>query len=143
MDPAGGSFTIEERTSEIASDASALLDRIEAHASLAKRQAVALRAGLQVGEVEAEQVVPLQDVRVARLDLPGEFPEHGVDVRAPESEGEPERAKPVLTDHECPACGKPMIQIEGRLGPFLRCSDQDCPTKMNIGPDGKPVLSNR
>src|SRR5262249_34208512 len=56
--------------------------------------------------------------------------------------GEP-RATPTVTDHTCPTCGKPMVQRMGSRGPFLGCSgySEGCRTTMNIGPDGKPVLS--
>jgi DNA topoisomerase-1 len=59
-------------------------------------------------------------------------------------EGEPPRDEPVLTDHACPTCGKPMLQRMGKTGQFLGCSGYpDCKTTMNIGSDGVPVLSAR
>src|SRR6516162_6689319 len=49
-------------------------------------------------------------------------------------EGEPPRDEPVLTDHACPTCGKPMLQRMGKTGQFLGCSGYpDCKTTMNIG----------
>jgi DNA topoisomerase-1 len=57
-------------------------------------------------------------------------------------EGEEERKPPVETEHKCPTCGQPMMQITGRHGIFLRCKGYpECHTKMNIDPDGKPVLA--
>jgi DNA topoisomerase-1 len=59
-------------------------------------------------------------------------------------EGEPAREEPVLTEHPCPTCGKPMLQRMGKSGPFLGCSGYpDCKTTMNFGADGQPVLSAR
>jgi DNA topoisomerase-1 len=59
-------------------------------------------------------------------------------------EGEPERQKPVETEHKCPVCGKPMMQFTGRAGTFLRCSGYpECQTKMNFDATGKPVVSAR
>lgn len=59
-------------------------------------------------------------------------------------EGEPERTAPVETEHKCPSCGKPMMQMTGRAGPFLRCQGfPDCQTKMNLSPDGTPVVSQQ
>jgi DNA topoisomerase-1 len=59
-------------------------------------------------------------------------------------EGEPEREPPKETEHKCPTCGKSMMQISGRAGPFLRCSGYpDCLTKMEFGPDGQPVVKAR
>jgi DNA topoisomerase-1 len=57
-------------------------------------------------------------------------------------EGEAGRAAPVETEHTCPACGKPMLLKTGRFGQYLACSGApDCKTTMNLGPDGKPVVS--
>jgi DNA topoisomerase-1 len=57
-------------------------------------------------------------------------------------EGEEERKPPVETEHKCPTCGQPMMQVTGRHGVFLRCKGwPECHTKMNIGPDGKPVIA--
>jgi DNA topoisomerase I len=57
-------------------------------------------------------------------------------------EGEPERPRPVETEHKCPVCGKPMIQFSGDRGPFLRCSGYpECQTKMNFDAEGKPVVT--
>jgi len=59
-------------------------------------------------------------------------------------EGAAAREGPVLTEHMCPECGKPMMQRMGRRGPFLGCSGYpDCKTTMNLDPEGKPVLSSR
>ncbi len=59
-------------------------------------------------------------------------------------EGEEARPEPILTEHICPTCGKPMLEREGRSGTFLGCSGYpECKTTMNIGDDGKPVLSTR
>lgn len=58
-------------------------------------------------------------------------------------EGETREA-PVETEHACPNCGKPMLKRMGRRGPFLGCSGYpECKTTMNIGAEGKPVLSSR
>jgi DNA topoisomerase-1 len=58
------------------------------------------------------------------------------------AEGEEPRPEPVLTEHICPTCGKPMLKREGPRGPFLGCSGYpDCKTTMNIGDDGKPVVT--
>jgi DNA topoisomerase-1 len=60
------------------------------------------------------------------------------------AEGEPPREEPVVTEHACPTCGKPMLQRMGRSGQFLGCSGYpECKTTMNIGLDGVPVLSAR
>jgi DNA topoisomerase-1 len=57
-------------------------------------------------------------------------------------EGEEARPAPVLTEHMCPTCGKPMLLREGQRGPFLGCSGYpDCKTTMNFDAEGKPVLS--
>lgn len=57
-------------------------------------------------------------------------------------EGEAERPEPVLTEHKCPVCGKQMIQKVGRFGTYLTCSGApECKTTMNIGPDGKPIVT--
>jgi DNA topoisomerase-1 len=49
---------------------------------------------------------------------------------------------PELTEHKCPACGKFMIKKDGRFGTFFTCEGSpDCPTIMNLGPDGNPVVS--
>jgi DNA topoisomerase-1 len=59
-------------------------------------------------------------------------------------EGEPGRPAPVETEHLCPACGKPMVLIEGQWGRFLRCGGHpECKTKMNFNAEGKPVLAAR
>jgi DNA topoisomerase I len=57
-------------------------------------------------------------------------------------EGEAERPEPTVTDIVCPACGKFMIKKEGRFGTFFTCQGApDCPTLMNLGADGKPVVT--
>ncbi len=62
-------------------------------------------------------------------------------------EGEPERPKAQVTDFICPACGQQMMLKTNRFGkPFLSCSGyktdgSGCHTIMNIGEDGKPVVS--
>ncbi len=60
------------------------------------------------------------------------------------AEGEAPRPQPVVTDIPCPACGKFMVRKEGRFGTFFTCQGApDCPTTMNLGPDGKPVVTAR
>jgi DNA topoisomerase-1 len=57
-------------------------------------------------------------------------------------EGEPERQPPIETEHKCPTCGRPMMQYTGRAGVYLRCQGYpECQTKMNLGPDGKPIVT--
>ena len=59
-------------------------------------------------------------------------------------EGEAERPEPVLTEHKCPTCDKQMIQKVGRFGTFLACAGApECKTTMNIGADGKPVVTSK
>ncbi len=59
-------------------------------------------------------------------------------------EGEAERPEPVLTEHKCPVCGKQMIQKVGRFGTYLACSGApECKTTMNIGLDGKPIVTSK
>ena len=59
-------------------------------------------------------------------------------------EGEAERPEPIVTEHKCPTCGQPMIQKVGRFGTYLSCSGApECKTTMNIGPDGKPVVTSK
>jgi DNA topoisomerase-1 len=49
---------------------------------------------------------------------------------------------PVETEFKCPACGKNMMQMKGRFGVYLRCSGApECKTTMNIGEDGKPIIT--
>jgi DNA topoisomerase-1 len=49
---------------------------------------------------------------------------------------------PEVTDIVCPACGKFMVKKDGRFGTFFTCEGApDCPTIMNLGADGKPVVS--
>lgn len=53
-----------------------------------------------------------------------------------------EIAGPEVTDIPCPACGKFMVKKEGRFGIFYTCEGSpECPTTMNDGPDGKPVVT--
>ncbi len=60
------------------------------------------------------------------------------------AEGEAPRPQPVVTDIPCPACGKFMVRKEGRFGTFFTCQGApDCPTTMNLGSDGKPVVTAR
>jgi len=56
-------------------------------------------------------------------------------------EGEDALPEPEMTDVVCPTCGKPMLKKTGRWGPYLACSDDACKTRMNLGADGKPVLT--
>jgi DNA topoisomerase-1 len=58
-------------------------------------------------------------------------------------EGEQERAEPTVTDIRCPAnCGKFMVRKEGRFGTFFTCQGApDCPTTMNLRPDGQPHVT--
>jgi DNA topoisomerase-1 len=47
-----------------------------------------------------------------------------------------------VTDIQCPACGKFMVRKEGRFGVFFTCEGApDCPTTMNLGPDGNPKVT--
>ncbi len=47
-----------------------------------------------------------------------------------------------MTDIKCPACGKFMVKQEGRFGVFYTCEGApDCPTTMNLGADGKPIVT--
>ncbi|MFO0802108.1 MAG: type I DNA topoisomerase [Gemmataceae bacterium] len=54
-----------------------------------------------------------------------------------------EIAGPEVTDIPCPAgCGRFMVKKEGRFGVFFTCEGSpECPAIMNLGPDGKPVVS--
>ena len=53
-----------------------------------------------------------------------------------------EIAGPEVTDIKCPACGKFMVKKEGRFGIFFTCEGApDCPTTMNLGADGKPIVT--
>jgi DNA topoisomerase-1 len=57
-------------------------------------------------------------------------------------EGEAPRPQPEVTDIKCPACGNLMVRKEGRFGTFFTCQGApDCPTTMNLGPDGRPVVT--
>ena len=57
-------------------------------------------------------------------------------------EGEAERKPPEVTDIVCPACGKFMVKKDGRFGTFFTCEGApDCPTTMNLGADGKPIVT--
>jgi DNA topoisomerase-1 len=57
-------------------------------------------------------------------------------------EGDPGRVAPVETEHRCPTCDKVMLLKTGRFGQYLACSGApECKTTMNLGPDGKPVVS--
>ena len=50
---------------------------------------------------------------------------------------------PEVTDIPCPAgCGGFMVKKEGRFGTFFTCQNAPgCPTTMNLGPDGNPVVT--
>jgi DNA topoisomerase-1 len=53
-----------------------------------------------------------------------------------------EIAGPQTTDIKCPACGKFMVRKEGRFGVFFTCEGApDCPTTMNLGADGRPIVT--
>jgi DNA topoisomerase-1 len=53
-----------------------------------------------------------------------------------------EIAGPQVTDMRCPACGKFMVRKEGRFGVFFTCEGApECPTTMNLGVDGKPIVT--
>jgi DNA topoisomerase-1 len=53
-----------------------------------------------------------------------------------------EIAGPEVTTIPCPACGKFMIKRDGRFGVFYTCEGApECPTTMNLGPDGTPVVT--
>jgi DNA topoisomerase I len=55
-----------------------------------------------------------------------------------------EIAGPVETSFKCPVCGKPVMKKEGRFGEYLECSAYpECKTRMNIGPDGQPVVTSK
>ncbi len=49
---------------------------------------------------------------------------------------------PTVTDIVCPACGKFMVKKEGRFGTFFTCEGApECPTTMNLRPDGSVVTT--
>lgn len=49
---------------------------------------------------------------------------------------------PQETDIKCPACGKNMVKRSGRFGIFFTCAGApDCPTTMNLGADGQPIVT--
>jgi DNA topoisomerase I len=53
-----------------------------------------------------------------------------------------EIAGPEVTTIACPACGKFMVKRDGRFGVFFTCEGAPgCPTTMNLGPDGQPVVT--
>ena len=53
-----------------------------------------------------------------------------------------ESTGPEVTDIPCKACGKMMVKRDGRFGVFYTCSGApECPTTMNLGPDGNPVVT--
>ncbi|MFO0850515.1 MAG: type I DNA topoisomerase [Gemmataceae bacterium] len=57
-------------------------------------------------------------------------------------EGEEARPQPVLTDFDCPVCGKKMYKRVAKNGPFLGCSGYpECKGTMNLDAEGKPVPS--
>ena len=58
------------------------------------------------------------------------------------SEDGTESTGPEVTDIVCPACGKFMIKKDGRFGVFFTCEGApECVAIMNLGADGKPVVS--
>lgn len=58
------------------------------------------------------------------------------------STGGEEIKGPEKTDIVCPACGKFMVRKEGRFGTFFTCEGApDCPTTMNLSPEGKPIVT--
>jgi DNA topoisomerase-1 len=60
------------------------------------------------------------------------------------AEGEEPRPAPVMTEHACPACGKPMLQRQGPRGPFLGCSGYpECTATMNLDEQGNPVPASK
>lgn len=53
-----------------------------------------------------------------------------------------EQEGPTTTDIPCPACGQPMVRKSGRFGVFFTCSAApQCPTTMNLGADGQPIVT--
>ena len=57
-------------------------------------------------------------------------------------EGEEARPQPVLTDFDCPLCGKKMYQRVSKNGPFLGCSGYpECKGTQNLDAEGKPVVT--
>src|SRR5262249_26804133 len=59
-------------------------------------------------------------------------------------EGEPEREEPKVTEHMCPACGKPMLLRKGRRGEFLSCSGYpDCKATANLTAENKVEVTAR
>jgi DNA topoisomerase-1 len=56
------------------------------------------------------------------------------------AEGEEARPAPVVTEHACPSCGKPMLLRQGPRGAFLGCSGYpECTATMNLDEQGNPV----
>ncbi|MFO0876321.1 MAG: type I DNA topoisomerase [Gemmataceae bacterium] len=56
------------------------------------------------------------------------------------AEGEPPPPEPVLTEFNCPTCGKPLERRAGRWGDYLSCTGRPtCKTTMKIDAEGKPI----
>ncbi|MCS6976503.1 MAG: topoisomerase DNA-binding C4 zinc finger domain-containing protein [Gemmatales bacterium] len=55
-------------------------------------------------------------------------------------ESEAKKEPPRQTEHQCPECGKPLVERRGRRGPFLACSGfPECKVTMKLDAEGKPV----
>ena len=49
------------------------------------------------------------------------------------------RPKPALSEHACPACGKPLVKRSGAKGEFYGCSGYpECKKTCPVKPDGSP-----
>jgi DNA topoisomerase-1 len=56
------------------------------------------------------------------------------------AEGEEPRPEPVLTDFDCPNCGRKLERLTGRWGDYFRCSGHpECKTNLKIDAEGKPI----
>jgi DNA topoisomerase-1 len=61
-----------------------------------------------------------------------------VPIEGAKVEGLPSN-EPILTEHLCPNCGKPLALRKGRFGPFLGCTGYpDCKTIVNLDKEGNP-----
>src|SRR5207237_6725447 len=61
-----------------------------------------------------------------------------VPIEGAKVEGLPSN-EPILTEHMCPNCGKPLALRKGRFGPFLGCTGYpDCKTIVNLDKEGNP-----
>ncbi len=50
-------------------------------------------------------------------------------------------AEPQATEEKCPRCSSPMLLRESRFGKYLSCTKfPKCRGKVQLGPDGKPVV---